>query len=60
MTKNNQTIYVAEDDKYKKLAHSIKILNTNFNDWGDYRLNNLIDNVIKKIEFTDKFNFETV
>lgn len=60
MTKNNQTIYVAEDDKYKKLAHSIKILNTNFNDWGDYRLNNLIDTVIKKIEFADKFNFETV
>lgn len=29
-------------------------------DYGEYRLNNLIDTVINKIEFADKFNFETI
>ncbi len=43
-----------------RLEYLIKKLEHGYDDWGEYRLNNLIDTVIKKIEFTDKFNFETV
>jgi hypothetical protein len=44
----------------ERLKYLIKKLEHGYDDWGEYRLNNLIDTVIKKIEFTDKFNFETV
>ncbi|PLY08679.1 MAG: hypothetical protein C0626_12570 [Arcobacter sp.] len=43
-----------------RLDYLIKRLEHTYDDWGDYKLNNLIETVIKKIEFADKFNFETV
>ncbi len=44
----------------ERLEYLIKKLEHGYDSWGEYRLNNLIDTVIKKIEFADKFNFETV
>lgn len=44
----------------ERLEYLIKRLENRYDSWGEYRLNNLIDTVIKKIEFADKFNFETV
>ena len=44
----------------ERLNYLIGRLEYGYDSWGDYRLNNLIETVIKKIEFADKFNFETV
>ena len=44
----------------ERLEYLIKRLEHGYDSWGEYRLNNLIDTVIKKIEFADKFNFDTV
>ena len=44
--------------EFKRLQRSIEILNQDIDRWGDYKLNNLIDTVINKIEFIDRFNFE--
>ncbi|GEM_PF-747454 len=46
--------------EHKRLKHSIRILSTGFDQSDNYMLNNLVNTVIKKIEFTDKFNFETI
>ncbi len=46
--------------EYKRLEHYLNILSNGFDDWDDYKLNKLVDTVIKKIEFTEQFNFETV
>jgi hypothetical protein len=52
--------YDRERKEVQRLDHLIKRLEHAYDDCGEYRLNNLIDTVIKKIEFADKFNFETV
>ena len=49
-----------ETDKKNRLEYLIKKLQHGYDDYGEYKLNNLIETVIKKIEFADKFNFETV
>ena len=51
--------YDKKRKEVQRLEHLIKRLEHGYDDWGEYRLNNLIDTVIKKIEFADKFNFET-
>lgn len=52
--------YGKKRQEVTRLDHLIKRLEHTYDDWGDYKLNNLIETVIKKIEFADKFNFETV
>jgi len=44
--------------KYKKLSWYINLLKHTPDTWDEYTMNKLIDTVINKIEFTDKFNFE--
>ncbi len=43
--------------KFRKIERQIYILEHTM-EWGDYLLNNAVDTVIKKIEFTDRFNTE--
>lgn len=52
--------YDKKRKEVQRLDHLIKILEHGYDNWGEYKLNNLIETVIKKIEFADKFNFETV
>ena len=52
--------YDKKRKEVQRLEHLIKRLEFGYDSWGDYRLNDLIETVIKKIEFADKFNFETV
>lgn len=49
-----------EFEGMERLEQTIRILTTGFDEWNEYKLNNLVDKVISKIEFTEKFNFETV
>lgn len=44
--------------EYKKLSWYINLLKHTPDTWDEYSMNKLIDTVIKKIEFVDKFNFE--
>jgi len=60
MTTNNQNEYISEHDKCKRLEKLISILREDYGNQREIRLNNLVDTVIKKIEFADKFNFDTV
>ena len=60
MTKSNQNEYISEYDKCKRLERLISILSRDYGNQREIRLNNLVDTVIKKIEFADKFNFDTV
>jgi hypothetical protein len=59
-TKSNQEVYFSENYKYERLKKLISILREDYGNQREIRLNNLVDTVIKKIEFADKFNFETV
>lgn len=52
--------YDKKQKEVERLGYLIKRLEQGYDNWGEYRLNNLVDTVIKKIEFSDKFNFETV
>jgi hypothetical protein len=60
MTTSNRNEYILENDKCKRLEKLISILREDYGDQREIRLNTLVDTVIKKIEFADKFNFETV
>jgi hypothetical protein len=51
---------INREDKRNRLKHLINGLKYKYDKDKEWRLNNLIDTVIKKIEFADKFNFETV
>lgn len=56
-----ETIQDKSTHEYMRLERYISIIsNAVIDDWSNSRLNILIDNVIKRIELTDKFNFETV
>ena len=44
--------------EYKQLDWYINLLKHSPGHFGEYRMNKLIDTVINKIEFVDKFNFE--
>lgn len=46
----------AEITKQQRL---IRYLESEYGNFGGYRLNEAIETVIQKVEFTDKFNFET-
>ncbi len=59
-TPSNRNEYILENDKCKRLEKLISILREDYGNQREIRLNNLVDTVIKKIEFADKFNFETV
>lgn len=45
-------------DEYRKLNWYVNLLKHSPDQWGDYTLNKLIDTVIKKMEFADKFNLD--
>ena len=49
-----------DTQKQQRLNRYIQLLKHDYGSWGDYKLNKLVDTVIKKIEFVDKFNLETV
>lgn len=44
--------------EYKKFSSYINLLKHTPDKWGEYTMNKLIETVIKKIEFVDRFNFE--
>ncbi len=44
--------------EYRKLDWYINLLKHSPDQWGDYKLNKLVQTVIKKIEFVDRFNLE--
>lgn len=46
--------------EYERLSRYIHILEADIGEWGDFKLNNLIDKVINKIEFVDRFNLKKV
>lgn len=46
--------------EWKKLDRIINLLKSDYDDWVEYKYNKVIDNVISKIEFIDKFNFDKV
>lgn len=52
--------YDKKRKEVQRLEYLIKRLECSYDNWGEYRLNNLVETVIKKVEFADKFNFETV
>lgn len=59
---NEEKIYkeiVKNEEKYKQEC-LIALLIIGHGDTSDYKLNQVIETVIKKIEFADKFNFDTV
>jgi hypothetical protein len=59
---NEEKIYkeiVKNEEKYKQEC-LIALLIIGHGDTSDYKLNQVIATVIKKIEFADKFNFDTV
>ena len=46
--------------QYSQQDWLVKLLNHTYGEWGDYRLNKLVDTAIKKIEFVDKFSFDGI
>lgn len=48
--------FKTENTKEQRL---IRYLESEYGGFGEYRLNEAIETVIQKVEFTDKFNFET-
>ena len=46
------------DTEKTKLQKLLRYLESAYGDFGEYRLNEAIETVIKKVEFADKFNFE--
>lgn len=60
--KEQELVRISSHDtqRHQRLSSYIKMLKHDFGRWDDYKLNNLVDTVIKKMEFVDKFNLETV
>ena len=60
--KKEKEILSEINENYEKHIHQrlIDLLELDHGNSGYYRLNSLIETVIKKVEFADRFNFETV
>jgi predicted KAP-like P-loop ATPase len=44
--------------EYRELYYHIGILQQSIGDWGDYGFNQMVQTVIEKIDFADKFNLD--
>jgi len=56
--KKLEAITDTSSEEYKEQKWLIELLQYSYGQWGDYKLNELIDTAIKKVEFLDKFNLE--
>jgi hypothetical protein len=57
-TKKLETITDTDSEEYKEQKWLIELLQYDYGQWGDYKLNKLIKSAIHKVEFLDKFNLE--
>ena len=57
--KKLEAITDTSSEEYREQKWLIKLLQHSYGQWGDYKLNKLIDIAIKKVEFLDKFSLET-
>ncbi len=56
ISKRKKLETMEESKERERFDHYIHILDHSPNQWGDYKLNMIIDSAIKKMEFLDKFN----
>lgn len=59
-TKKLEEISEKSSIQYSQQDWLVKLLNHTYGEWGDYKLNKLVNTAIKKIEFADKFSFDGI